>query len=123
MKNDDDLVQKLKDVFESVSSGPLGSEYPTEAVPIGTFVRSHRFNRLGVVTDAFYGDLDLNNTKIIIYTILLIPKTDFKGISIQRKEKYYLTNEYEYEVTAFLMIKPVNLKKLSFILGENFHES
>ena len=35
-------------------------DYPKEAVALGTFVRANRFNRLGVVTDAFYGEQDKN---------------------------------------------------------------
>ena len=65
-EKDEDLVNKLKEAFDSVfENSPLGS-YPKEAVKIGTLVRSHRLDRLGIVTDAFYGELDEDNQKIII---------------------------------------------------------
>jgi len=116
-RNDDDLVQKLKEAFDSIGSNiPLG-KYPEEAVKVGTFARAQRLDRLGIVTDAFYGDIDKDNNKIIIYTILLFPKLDRITRQPNHDEQYYLTNEYEYEVTAYLMIKPVDVRKLTKILS------
>ena len=38
-------------------------EYPIEGLPTGTYVRSHRLNKLGVITDAFYEEPEVNNQK------------------------------------------------------------
>jgi hypothetical protein len=34
-----------------------------------------------------------------------------------KKEQYYLTNEYEYEVVGYLMMNRVDISKLKSILG------
>ena len=116
-EKDEDLVNKLKDAFDSVfESSPLGS-YPKEAVKIGTLVRSHRLDRLGIVTDAFYGELDEDNQKIIIYTVLIFPKQNKLSTSSLKNEQYYVTNEYEYEITAYLMMNPVDIKSITKNLG------
>ena len=114
--NSEDLLRKLKEVFEAVL--PKSDKiYPEEAVPLGTYVRSTRYNKLGVVTDAFYGDVDKNNQKIIVYTVLLFPRTDsFTKVS-QMGEQHYITNEYEYDIIAYLMMAPVDLAKLTAELG------
>ena len=88
-------------------------EYPKEAVALGTFVRANRFNRLGVVTDAFYGDQDEDGTELIIYTVLMFPVADLISKQNSSSDKYYVSNEYEYEITAYLMIGPVDIKKLN----------
>jgi len=44
-------------------------DYPEEAVPLGTIVRSIKLDRLGVVTDAFY-DKD-----VLHYECFFIPNT------------------------------------------------
>jgi hypothetical protein len=119
-KRDDDLIQRLKEVFDAVLPPVPEGDYPEEALPLGTFVRPKRINRLGVITDAFYGELDKDNNKIIIYTILLLPQaraiSGIPGIPKQT-DQYYLTNEYEYEITAYLMIGPADLSKLTANLG------
>jgi len=114
---EEDLVRKLKEAFDSVFSDVSIGDYPKEAVKVGTFVRTHRLDRLGVVTDAFYGDLDKNNNKIIIYTIFLFPKNNGMTTTPRTNEQYYVTNEYEYEVTAYLMMNPIDIKALSRVLG------
>jgi hypothetical protein len=94
------------------------SDYPGEAVFIGTLVRSIKKDRLGIVADAFYGDLDQDNKKIIIYTILLIP--DRKDFSYRREieeDRLYLVNEYEYDIYAYLMVPPVDFYALNEALG------
>ena len=48
----------------------MDSDYPKEAVGLGTIVRSKNLDRLGVVTDAFY-----NQNKSINYTCFFIPNT------------------------------------------------
>jgi len=115
--NDEDLLQKIKDACENLASAKTVMDYPKEALPLGTWVRSHRLDRLGVVTDAFYGELDVNNQKIIIYTVLLFPKMQWAVPGDMQNAEYHMSNEYEYEVTAFLMINPVNLKSLTKQLG------
>jgi len=115
--NDEDLLQKIKDACENLASAKTVMDYPKEALPLGTWVRSHRLDRLGVVTDAFYGELDVNSQKIIIYTVLLFPKMQWAVPGDMQNTEYHMSNEYEYEVTAFLMINPVNLKSLTKQLG------
>jgi hypothetical protein len=75
-EKDDELIKKIKDAFDMVLPDSDMSDYPKEAMPIGSYVRSERLNRLGFITDAFYGELDKDNKKIIIYTILIVPKTN-----------------------------------------------
>lgn len=104
----DDLLNQLKDIFSSAISVDDKGSRPKEAVPLGTFVRSNKSDSLGIVTDSFYGALDSNNKKIIIYTILLLPSKKYGN----KKGKYFLMNDYEYNVTAYLMIQPVDLNKL-----------
>jgi len=115
--NPDDIKETLQEVLEGVLSGPLGI-YPKEAVPVGTWVRAIRFNKLGIVTDAFYGDVDKNGTKIIIYTIFMFP-TKEPIVGIKEPESFFISNEYEYEVIAYLMMKPVNIRELAKNLGGN----
>ena len=71
-EKDDELIKKIKDAFDMVLPDSDMSDYPKEAMPIGSYVRSERLNRLGFITDAFYGELDKDNKKIIIYTIDII---------------------------------------------------
>jgi hypothetical protein len=123
-KIDDDLIRRLKEVFDSVIPAAGSEKYPDEALPMGTYVRPTRRNQLGVITDAFYGELDADDKKIIIYTILLFPQIDSITRVPKRNDQYYLTNEYEYDIVAYLMIDPVDLSKLTANLGEGlFYES
>ena len=119
--SDNDLLEKMKETLDSLlpPSDSLGS-YPQEAVPMGTWVRSVRHDKLCVVVDAFYGDLDADNKKIIIYSLLLFPKPNLLTTSAKKKENLYLSNEYEYEVIAYLMLNPVDVKKLSQTVGGLF---
>ena len=113
--SDDDILERIKEAFDAIAPiGPPG-EYPDEALPTGTYVKTKRQNALGIITDAFYGDLDADNQKIIIYTVLLLPNghKDYKSSEVSR---YYLTNEYEYEITAFLMIRPIDMLHVNKIL-------
>ncbi len=116
MKNDD-LVEKLKEVFESVSPPSSKEEYPKEAMKLGTIVRSTRLNKLGFITDAFYGDTDQDNQKIIVYTLFLLPSSNPLTKMFKENEQYYISNEYEYEVIGYLMMNPVNLKYISKIMN------
>ncbi len=106
-----DILDTLRHMAESISSGP-GEEYPEEALPLGTWVRSDRLDRLGFVTDAFYAGQDLDGQRIIIYSLLLLPKIGGYISHLSNNDQYYLTNEYEYEVTAYLMMNPINIAKL-----------
>jgi hypothetical protein len=115
--DDDDLLIKLKNIFDSAMPGSPLKKYPKEALPLGTYVRSLRYKKLGVITDAFYGELDVNNKKIIMYTVLLFPSVGLVTHMPIKTEQYYVTNEYEYEIIAYLMIRPVDLTKLTNNLG------
>lgn len=112
---ENDILQRLKTIFDSIvpAAGSL-DDYPKEALPIGTYVRPTSHNKLGVITDAFYGDVDANNTKIIVYTILIFPQIDPITRMPKDSQRYYVTNVYEYEVIAYLMMKPADLA----VLGE-----
>ena len=116
MKNDSlkPVLERIANAFETISSSE-DENYPKEAVPPGTIIRANRLDTLGVVTDAFYGELDKDNQKIIIYTVLLFPKKNH--LNQMREERYYISNEYEYEVTAYLMINPINISELRKNLG------
>ena len=118
MYSDDDnnLVETLKQAFESILPNTTEG-YPEEAVPIGTIVRAKSHDRSGIVTDAFYGDLDADKNKIIIYNILLFPKK--KPSFSYKTESLLIVSEYEYNVIAYLMVPPINLKKLTAFLGES----
>jgi hypothetical protein len=112
-EKNEDFVEKLKKLFDSVVPSPSGPDYPPNAVPLGTFARCIRNNRLGVVVDAFYGDVDQVGEKIIVYTVLLLPQTSPYTTKSLKNDKYYLINEYEYDIVAYLMINPVDIKELS----------
>ena len=116
MTNQDpsEIYDSLKKVFEDIL-GPDAEKlkYPKEALPIGTFIRSTRLDKLGVVIDAFYGDLDLDDQKIITYTVLLFPDVSNKFSNYDTIEKFYVSNEYEYEVIAYLMIGKANMEEVS----------
>tara|TARA_A100001515_G_scaffold91334_1_gene72810 strand:+ start:122 stop:496 length:375 start_codon:yes stop_codon:yes gene_type:complete len=116
-KKEPELSQKLKEAFDSVFGQDGLPNYPKEAMPLGTIVRSHRIDTLGAITDAFYGEMDADGQKIIIYTILLFPKSNAFSGDLKKKDQYYVTNEYEYEVTGYLMMPPINLTKLASNLG------
>ncbi len=111
----DEILQKLKEAFDVIL--PQGSDYPSEAMKLGTLVRSIRHDRLGIITDSFYGDVDSMGTKIIVYTVLLLPPPPGLVIPSSKKDQLYLTNEYEYELVGYLMMKPVDIKKLSQYMG------
>ena len=109
----EDFIEKMKKIFDSVISPHLEGEHPSNAVPLGTFVRCLRNDRLGIVVDAFYGDVDRVGEKIIIYTVLLLPKSSPYSSKSLKNDKYYLINEYEYDIIAYLMIAPVDVKEIT----------
>ena len=114
-KKEGDLIQKLKEAFDSVAPAKE-VPYPNEALPLGTYVRATRHDKLGVITDAFYGDIDKDGQKIIVYTILLFPDGN-PYFRVNSNDQYYVSNEYEYETIAYLMIAPANLATLTANLG------
>ena len=81
-------------------------DYPKEALPLGTYVRSLIYDKFGMIVDAFYDEEDEVGTKIIVYTILLSPEVNAYNRFIEDSEPYYLSNEYEYDIIAYLMIGP-----------------
>ena len=104
-------LDTLRQMSETISSGS-DPEYPIEALPLGSWVRSDRLKRLGFVADAFYAGQDLDGQRIIIYSLLLLPQLSGYMSHLSDNEQYYLTNEYEYEITAYLMMNPINIAKL-----------
>jgi hypothetical protein len=97
---------------------PNETEYPLEALEIGTLVRSIKKDRLGMIADAYYGGRDEDNRKIIVYTILLIPdKTKFSYQREISEDRVYLINEYEYDIYAYLMVPPVDFMEINNSLG------
>ena len=116
-QKNNNIMEKLKEAFEDLLPSDSKAEYPPEAMPVGTIVRSTRLDKLGFIADAFYGDLDENNTKIIVYTILLLPNVNpFTKLPVG-DDQYYISNEYEYEVVGYLMMNPVNMKQVSKMLN------
>jgi len=117
--DNNDLLGQLKDIFDSFVPKSSSEEWPKEALPLGTLVRTTRLDALGVITDAFYGDIDADNKKIIIYTLFLFPKKRMQSLG-QIPQKYYLINEYEYDVIGYLMMKPINVDNLMSTLEGGF---
>lgn len=118
--DNEDLIEKLKDIFSSIIPTTASIDYPKDALPLGTYVRSHRYKRLGFIVDAYYGDVDKVGKKILIYTVLLMPPIGVGSISSKDSGRYYLSNEYEYEITAYLMMKPIDIKSFTKELGGDF---
>ena len=114
-----EILERIADAFESFGSN-LDEKYPKEAVRPGTIVRANRVDSLGVVTDAFYGELDEDNQKIIIYTILLFPKRNY--LNQRRDEQYYISNEYEY-VNRIIFPSFCEDMKLNYFLSRTYDET
>lgn len=121
MATNEEILDKLKGILDDAMSKDvfIDKDIPEEALPLGTVSRAVVHDRLGVIVDAFYGDLDKDNKKIIIYTLLLFPEasTFISKNSKLSTDQYYLTNEYEYNVISYLMIPPVDLDKFAHIIG------
>ncbi len=99
--------------ISSIVSDIKSDNYPEEAVPVGTYVRSTRLKRLGLVIDAFYGEDDLDGKRIVIYTVFLFPPYNSQSLIMNNQDEYYVSNEYEYEIIAYLMMNPVDISKMS----------
>ena len=111
-----DLVDSINDVIHDVFDSKEDT-YPLEAVPKGTYVRSSKWNLLGVVTDGFYSEVD--GQRIIIYTVLYIPNTSmgsyYKNLLTgdhHMKSNLYVDNELEFDLVYYLMIPPVNMDEI-----------
>ena len=88
-------------------------DYPEEAVPLGTIVRSIKLDRLGVVTDAFY-DKD-----VLHYECFFIPNTApgmyYRNLmnNGQADEVHGLmAEESEFDLIFYLMMGKVDLEEL-----------
>ena len=119
MKNDN-LAQKIKEAFESVLPDIASENLPKESLSLGTLVRSINHDKLAVITDAFYGDVDKDGKKIIIYTILMFPDANRFISSYKKNDQLYISNEYEYDIIAYLMVPPIDINKVTQGLGGNF---
>jgi len=124
MKNNELTLDNLKEMLENTQFSV--EEMPSESMPIGTLCRSLRLGRLGVIIDAFYGGLDEDDQKIIIYSILILPDSSGTGLfseysnkSSLKKSNFYVTNEYEYEVIGYLMMPPIDINIFSSLLGSD----
>ena len=109
---DTDLIDQLKTALEDVMPEFGSEDLPAEALPLGTYVRPTRYNTLGIIVDAFYGDVDKDGQKIIMYTVLYTKNPDPYKINSQATQMF-VSNEYEYEIIAYLMIPPCNIKNLT----------
>ena len=110
-KNSKERVAKKN--ISSIVSDIKSDNYPEEAVPVGTYVRSTRLKRLGLVIDAFYGEDDLDGKRIVIYTVFLFPPFNNQSLVMNNQDEYYVSNEYEYEIIAYLMMNPVDISNMS----------
>ena len=112
------FFEKLKGILDEAmpSLSPNNDKYPEEAMPAGTYVRCIKYDCLGIVIDAFYGDVDEVGTKIIIYTVLSIPTGGFFAGS-HLDDRHYLSNEYEYDIIGYLMVPPANLPDIKKTLS------
>ncbi len=101
-----------------IVNGYAIEEIPPEAMDVGTLCRTKRFDRLGVIVDAFYGEKDKDGNKIIFYTVLSLPETT--NIAFREEENpYFLSNEYEYDVIGYLMLKPIDISIFSAVLRDH----
>ena len=112
-----ELYHQLKDVMDDLLGQHDGSGHPPESLPMGTYIRAQRYDRLGVIVDSFYGDVDKDGKKIIVYTVLLFPEATAVISSFNKSGQFYLSNEYEYEITAYLMMNPIDIRQISHIIG------
>jgi hypothetical protein len=117
--DEESILDKFKQAIDSIIPNRDDIVYPKEAIPIGTMARSIPENRLGVVTDAYYGDVDISGKKIIVYTIMLFPDKSKTMYKAYPSDSILVVNEYEYDVIAYLMVPPLNLVKLSKFLKES----
>jgi len=109
---DTDSIDRLRQMIDSIIPTRTDLAYPKEAVALGTIVRSIPEDRLGVVVDAYYGDVDKDKKKIIIYTVMLFAdhkKTMYTG---RLPDSILVMNEYEYDIIGYLMMPPASLPNI-----------
>ncbi len=111
-------ISHLDDIMSELFSSSEDVNYPKEAMLPGTFARSTRLDRLGVITDAFYAETDTRGENIIVYSLLLFPKTTSFSNYTAEDFQYYISNEYEYETIGYLMMSRVDLNILKQIIGQ-----
>ena len=94
----------------------MTKNYPDQAVPRGTFIRSKSLDRLGLVIDALIEDDQ------IYYTCFLIPNTapGLYYYNLMNKNnddviRGMMTEESEFDLIFYLMIGPLDLDKLDFL--------
>ena len=117
MSSDSDFIDKLKKAFETLDPISMDSPYPKEAMEIGTLVRSKNLDQLGVIINAYYGDVDMTDKKIVIYTILLVPnKSSLYAYKTEKNNKLFIVDEYEYDVIGYLMMDKISKQKINFLL-------
>jgi len=111
-----DLLEGITDVIRDVIESKEG-EYPKEAVPKGTYVRSEKWGMLGLITDGFYSEA--NGQPVIIYNVLYFPNTKigsyYKNLldtSTERMSNLFMYNELEFDLTYYLMIPPVDMDEI-----------
>ena len=119
MKKDREIVNKIRGILREEPAEVLEEEYPTEALPLGTYVRPKEYNRLGVITDAYYDGSDIDGQPIITYVLLLLPQPFLSPSApdYQMNSQLCMSNQYEYDITAYLMIKPMDISNLSITLN------
>lgn len=107
-----------ENVEKHVVNGYAIEELPKEAMNLGTLCRTKRFDRLGVIVDAFYGEKDKNGNNIIFYTVLSFPESS-NSLPRNDEEPYFLSNEYEYDIICYLMLKPIDISMFSAVLKDH----
>ena len=111
MRSNENNLEELHLILEeSLNSPIIKADYPKEALPIGTYIRSTRLDKLGIIISAFYGDRDKDGKRIVIYTVLLYPDNSLVGAYT---DQFYVSNEYEYEIIAYLMIGRASLRDVA----------
>ena len=100
----------LADIVTALSGLGSKTSYPAAAVPLGTFVRSIRYNKVGIVIDAYYEYTYMNEEeqKVVIYTLLLPPS----GFVVDPNDQFIITQESEYDTICFLLLQPVKIRKI-----------
>lgn len=121
-KDDTDILEKIKEAFESVFPADILDSYPSGALPLGTYARSKQLDRLGVIVDAFYGKKDADGQPIIIYSLLLFPKKSAIMGATPPDNPYYLINEHEYDVIAYLMMDPIDITQFAPLLKREIYD-
>jgi hypothetical protein len=120
-KKNKDKLDEIEKLRESVIDKISLDDYPKEAMALGTYVSLNGNKGLGLIADSFYGDVDTTGKKIIVYTILWLPKKNNYAVYAEKSStsdgKYYISNEYEYDIIGYLMINPVDMSKIALQTG------